>query len=172
MISDFSFENFIVGQSGASQSAPVQGESPMALQLPLLLPEQLLNLRGVAENMEAFFDHFSPLHLSWEIEGDRLRGGIRATAVLEADPRTGGVWALCVLERASTGRHRHRAGGAYGECVITLAGELDDVLDDGTAVKLRTGAVMFHAVDTIHEASTVSYWAGLYHQPHGSTLVV
>lgn len=172
MISDFSFENFIVGQSGASQSAPVQNENSVALQLPLLLPEQLLNLRGVAESMEGFLDHFAPLHLTWEIEGDRLRGGIRATAVLEQDARTGGIWALCVLERASTGRHLHRAGGAYGECVITLAGELDDILDDGTPVKLRTGAVMFHAVDTIHEASAVSYWAGLYHQPSGSSLVV
>ncbi len=172
MISDFSFEYSIVGRSGVTQPAPVQIENPVALQLPLLLPEQLLNLRGVAENLEAFLEHFAPLQLAWEFEGDNVRGGIRVTGVLDADSRTGGIWALCVLERAGTGRHLHHAGGAYGECVITLAGELDDILDDGTAVKLRTGAVMFHAVNTIHEASAVSYWAGLYHQPRGSTLLV
>jgi hypothetical protein len=171
MISDFSFDYSSVGKSGVTQTPSVEVESPLGLQLPLLLPGGLLNLTGVAPNLAAFLEHFAPLQLAWKIEGDEARGGVRVTGVLQTDSKTGAIWALSVLERAGTGRHRHNDGGAYGECVITLAGELDDILDDGTAVKLRTGGVMFHAANTIHEPSAECYWAGLYHQPRGCTPV-
>ena len=48
--------------------------------------------------------------------------------------------------------------------------ELQDELDDGSAVTLRRGAVMFHAADTTHNAKARRYWAGLTHQPRGITL--
>jgi quercetin dioxygenase-like cupin family protein len=96
-------------------------------------------------------------------------GGSRATATLKAfaGPE-GGIWNLIALEAASTGLHQHQPGAAvYGECVITLAGELDDEYDDGTPIRLRTGDVMFHAPGTIHEATAERFWLGIIHQPEG-----
>jgi hypothetical protein len=171
MISDFSFESHILFKKDGEQPRPAVF-TDAALQLPLSVPSELFDLRGVAENIAATVKHFSCLGLLWTIEVDRRRGGARGTAVLETDEVTGAIWVLAVLERAGTGRHSHNDGGPYGECVITLAGELDDVLDDGTAVKLRSGAVMFHAPNTVHEATSDRFWAGIYHQPRGCTLVV
>jgi hypothetical protein len=171
MISDFSFESPILFQNGSAHPWPVK-DRPTGLQLPVAIPDPLLNLRGVPANLKATIEHFAPLQLTWVIEADGGSGGARGTAVLETDSATGAVWALSVLQRASTGRHRHNDGGSYGECVITLAGELDDVLDDGTAVRLRSGAVMFHAGKTVHEATADCYWAGIYHQPRGCTPMI
>jgi hypothetical protein len=169
MISEFSFESPLsFGTNNTPTRQPVQIGS--GLQLPLAIPGELLNLEEVAANLIATIEHFATLELMWVVEKNR-DGGSRATAVLTADPLTRGVWALIVLEDASTGRHQHNEGGVYGECVITLAGELDDVLDDGTAVKLGRGAVMFHAPTTVHEA-TAKFWVGLYHQPRGCTLLI
>jgi hypothetical protein len=171
MISDFRFESHIVFNPENSVQPRLSRESPIALQLPLSVPGELLDLRAVEESIAATIAHFSPLDLAWTVEVDRTRGGARASAILETDANTGALWMLVILEQAGTGRHSHNEGGPYGECVITLAGELSDILDDGTAVKLCTGAVMFHAPNTVHEASSDRFWAGLYHQPRGCTLV-
>jgi hypothetical protein len=171
MISDFRFDSHIQFQNDSALPSSAT-DSPAALQLPLSLPSELLNLRGVTETIESMIEHFSALDLAWSLEVDGIYGGSRATALLDIDETTGGQWVLALLEHASTGRHSHNAGGAYGECVITLAGELEDMLDDGTAVKLCRGAVMFHAPNTVHEATSHRFWAGLYHQPRGCTAVL
>jgi hypothetical protein len=169
MISDFSFESPLsFGTDNTQTRQPIHICS--GLQLPLSIPGELLNLEGVAANVPATIEHFAMLELRWVVE-KISGGGSRATAVLAADAQSCGVWALTVLERAGTGLHQHNEGGVYGECVITLAGELEDVLDDGTAVKLNRGAVMFHAPTTIHEAKA-KFWVGLYHQPRGCTLLM
>jgi hypothetical protein len=165
MISDFSFDS----SSKFDPRVAPDFNRPLGLQLPVVVPSALLNLSGVAENLHAFVNHFAPLALTWVFEKDPARGGKRVTGVLSSDHETGGVWSFVALERASTGRHQHNGGGIYGECVITLAGELQDELDDGTAVALRRGAVMFHAPDTTHDAKARRFWAGITHQPRGVT---
>ena len=170
MISDFNFESPILFAGGdrcfgASDTRP-------SLQLPISIPNELLNLVDVAEKLECAIEHFASMHLVWVVEADGRIGGARATAVLRDEETTGGTWTIVILEGAGTGRHRHNDGGAYGECVITLAGELDDILDDGAAVKLRRGAVMFHAGATTHEAIAKRFWVGICHHPRGCTPVL
>ena len=170
MISDFNFESPILFTSGDQRSGHSGVQS--CLQLPLAIPNELLNLVDVAQTLESAIKHFAPMQLVWVVESDRRLGGARATAMLNEDNATGDVWTIVVLEGAGTGRHRHNDGGTYGECVITLAGELDDILDGGAAVKLRRGAVMFHAGATTHEATANHFWVGLCHQPRGCTPVL
>ena len=170
MISDFNFESPILF-TGGEQRAGDPDIRP-SLQLPLSIPNALLNLAGVAETMECAIEHFASLQLVWTVVADGRLGGARATALLNEDSATRDTWTVVVLEGAGTGRHRHNDGGTYGECVITLAGELDDVLDGGAAVKLRRGAVMFHAGATTHEATARHFWVGLCHQPRGCTPVL
>lgn len=167
MISEFSFESPIPFGTDTAQTRQAMQSCP-GLQLPLALRGELLDLDHVPPTVAAMIDHFAPMGLRWIVEetGD---GGARATAVLKTDSLTRDVWAVMILENAGTGRHQHNGGSIYGECVITLAGELDDVLDDGTPVTLGRGAVMFHAPDTVHEARAKSFWVGLYHQPRGCT---
>lgn len=170
MISEFSFESPLSFKTDRAQTRqPIQICS--GLQLPLAIPGELLNLDDVAANVTATIEHFATLKLMWVVQ-KIPGGGSRATAVLAGDPVTHGIWALIALENAGTGLHQHNEGGIYGECVITLAGELDDVLDNGTAVKLGRGAVMFHAPATTHEATAEKFWVGLYHQPRGCTLLM
>ena len=171
MISDFSFESAISARSSSDQVDPAEGRRAFGLQLPLVLPGKLLDLQGLAPNIAACVAHFEPLHLDWAYECESPGPGLRAIAVLDLDRETGGVWALTVLESAGTGRHAHCPGGTYGECVITLAGELDDHLDNGKPLVLKTGAVMFHAPETTHEPRARTFWVGLVHQPRGSTPV-
>jgi hypothetical protein len=170
MISDFSFGSFVVSNS---PSAPrkVSDSAGLRLELPLWLPGSLLNLSQVEASVEGFVEHFASLHLGWRYRKDSHGGGLCATGLLQADCRTGEIWGLIAMQRSTTGWHRHLAGGPYGECVMTLAGELFDSLDNGVPVRLATGAVMFHAPNTIHEAVAETYWAGIYHQPRGSETV-
>ncbi|HTO03687.1 MAG TPA: hypothetical protein VL069_08295 [Opitutus sp.] len=170
MISDFNFESPILFTSGHRGSA--NSEVRPSLQLPLSIPNELLNLVGVAETLESAIEHFAPMQLVWVVEADGRLGGARATAMLKEDGATGDTWTILVLAHAGTGRHRHNDGGTYGECVITLAGELDDTLDGGAPVKLKRGAVMFHAGATTHEATANRFWVGLCHQPRGCTPVL
>ena len=171
MISDFSFESPVAFEKGEALPGPAVKDD-CALRLPIAVPDELLRLDGVAQTIDGVIRHFSPLRLTWTVELDVPRGGARASAVLQKDDLTGAVWLLGVLQTAGTGLHSHNEGGPYGECVITLAGEMDDVLDDGTPVRLERGAVMFHAPNTIHEATSSRYWVGLYHQPRGCTLMI
>lgn len=166
MIFDFNFESSAVHRSDSGIEG--RSERGLGLQLPLSIPGELLNLAGVKPCVADAMVHFAPLNLVWHCDTDPKRGGPRCLGLL-SESATGGVWGLLILEHASTGVHQHNQGGAYGECVITLAGELDDTLDDGTPVTLRTGAVMFHAQHTIHEAIAETFWVGLFHQPAGST---
>ena len=168
MIFDFDFENS--GGHGGRSLAGGKGSGPrrLGLQLPLCIPGELLDLRRVESSAGDAMAHFASLQLVWRCDTDFERGGVRCLAVL-SESATGGIWGILVLENASTGVHQHNHGGAYGECVITLAGELADTLDDGTAVTLRTGDVMFHAQHTIHDAIAERFWVGLFHQPAGST---
>jgi hypothetical protein len=134
-------------------------------------PTELLDLTGVEPTVDAFLKHLEPLGLQWRVERDNEFGKARALAIFELNQTTGEIWAIGALEEATAGKHVHNAGGLYGELVITLAGELNDVTDGGEPVKLRTGSVIFHGPDTTHQANTDSYWAGLYHQPRGCTPV-
>jgi hypothetical protein len=169
MISDFSFESHTLF-TVASTASLSHGHARPALQLPLHIPTDLLRMDAVTPTLEATIRHFAPLQLIWKIDGVR-GGGTCATATLEIDQVTGGSWELCVLTNASTRRHRHHPGGIYGECVISLAGALNDTLDDGTAVILRTGGVMFHAPNTTHSATADRHWTGIVHQPCGCTFL-
>ena len=171
MISNFSFESPVEFKNTITTTPSVGANSAAGLQLPLAVPGNILDLEGVDSSLSALLEHFAPLGLQWYPELDDVRGGMRITGILDENNATGGVWALVILECASIAKHCHNAGGAYGECSITLAGELDDFLDDGTPVKLCSGAVMFHAVNTIHEPSTERFWVGLCHQPTGSMAV-
>ena len=166
MIFDFNFESSAVNRSNSAVERSI--DRGAALQLPLSISGELLNLSAVKPSAPDAMAHFAPLNLVWHCDTDPVRGGARCLGLL-SESEAGGVWALLILEHASTGVHQHNQGGAYGECVITLGGELEDTLDDGTAVTLRTGAVMFHAQHTIHEAIAENFWVGLFHQPAGST---
>ncbi len=50
--------------------------------------------------------------------------------------------------------------------MITLAGSLDDVTDDGQPVQCIPGTAIYHAGNTVHQA-TGKFWVGIYHQPTG-----
>ena len=171
MISDFSFEPSVVVSPETMPAPAIDAVRPLGLQLPLTFPDDILNLGGMALSIEACLAHFAPLQLEWNFDHDPDGEGMRGLAVFDLNRETGGIWGLMVLDRTATGLHRHNGGGAYGECVITLAGELEDTLDNGSPVLLQTGAVMFHAADTTHEARTTRFWVGLYHQPRGCTPV-
>ena len=167
MISEFSFEPSFV-PSGEALSVTEVDES-LGLMIPLHMPHEIIHLKHVPPTVDAMMDHFMPLGLEWHCETDLERGGSRLTGVLNRDRESGGLWTVVILERAGTGKHRHNDGGVYGEFVVTLAGELDDVLDNGKAVTLRRGDVVFHAANTLHEATALQFWVGLCHQPRGST---
>lgn len=169
MISNFSFESPVEFKPTNWPSAQAIPPNAVALQVPLEISNDILNLNGIESNVSALLEHFAPLRIAWMPELDEVRGGLRLTGRLESRGSAGSVWILVILECASIARHTHHAGGAYGECIMTLAGELDDIQDDGTEVKLRSGSVIFHAANTTHEPSTERFWVGLCHQPQGST---
>ncbi|MEO7597695.1 MAG: hypothetical protein ABIV50_02100 [Opitutus sp.] len=168
MIFDFDFESSVGQSGGTAADGKMPGRRRLGLQLPLSMPEELFDLSCVEPSAGHAMEHFASLELIWRCNTDAERGGVRCLAVLSESER-GGVWGVLILEQAGTGIHQHNHGGAYGECVITLAGQLADTLDDGTAITLRTGDVMFHAQRTIHEAIAETFWVGLFHQPAGST---
>lgn len=167
MISEFSFEPSVIATP--EPRAASDTEDPLGLLLPLRFPPGMLCLDLVPPSFDAVIKHFAPLGLEWRGETDEERAGWRFTGVLERDRETGGTWAIVVLDDSTTGLHLHNPGGVYGECIITLAGELEDVRDDGKPVTLRRGDVMFHAVNTRHDASAPRFWVGLCHQPRGNT---
>lgn len=142
---------------------------PIKLWLPLDVPSALFDLSDVDHSLKACRVHFGELELDWKYERKGSFGRARSHAVLRFDPTTGDIWTLVVLEAATAGKHIHNRGESYGEFIVTLAGELDDVLDCGGAVTLKAGMVMFHAPETVHEARATRFWVGLIHQPHGCT---
>jgi hypothetical protein len=165
----------------ASQEIDVQGTSasrPMIVtfvSLPAVvgqwLSPALADVSALAPSVNAALAHFAPMQLAWTIDRDAVAGKARATAVLELDAVTGDRWLLAVLERARFDRHRHKAGGDYGEMIVTLAGELSDVDDGGRDLRLGAASVAFHGGNTAHEPAADSFWLGLFHQPRGLTVL-
>jgi quercetin dioxygenase-like cupin family protein len=134
-------------------------------------PTEVLELDGIEPTVDAFLEHLKPLGLQWRVERNNEFGKARATSVFELNRETGEIWAIGALEAATAGKHIHNPGGTYGELVISLAGELNEVTDAGEPIKLPAGAVLYHGPNTTHQASADVFWAGLYHQPRGSTPV-
>jgi hypothetical protein len=135
------------------------------MSFPIAIPD----LTDIEPTVDAFLARLKPLNLAWRVERNNQFGKARALAVFELNPQTQEIWAIAALEQATAGKHRHNPGGIYGELVISLAGVLNELQDDGTPVKLGPARVIFHAPNTIHQASADVFWAGIYHQPFGCT---
>jgi hypothetical protein len=129
-------------------------------------PQALLELRSGTRTVQEVIDQLAPLGLPWRVEEES--GRKRALAPLYVDSATREIWALATVENWGSPRHEHNAGGLYGELVITLAGALADETDDGVQVLCVPGTALYHADGTIHEPQG-EFWAGIYHQPRGST---
>ena len=140
-------------------------EDPIA---PTVFPTELFELDPSVCSIQEVIDQLAPLGLKWQVEDEPQNNRKRALAPLFVDPATKEIWAVAAIENWSSPRHLHNPGGIYGELVISLAGSLDDVTDGGTPVKCVPGTVIFHAGNTIHQA-TGEFWAGIYHQPRGSS---
>ena len=97
-------------------------------------------------------------------------GGKTAFTVLGGNKETGEVHILAAIERGSAPRHEHVDGGAYGELIMTIAGELEDIADSGEHVILRPGQMLFHRGGSIHTPRASTFWFGYYHQPRGSRI--
>lgn len=131
-------------------------------------PAALFQLDESVRTVQEVIQQLQPLGLKWQVEEDPVQHRSRAIAPLYVNPETKEIWAVAAVESWGSPRHLHNPGGIYGEVVITLLGELDDIADDGTPVKCTRGTVLYHDVNTIHQA-TGPFWAGIYHQPRGST---
>ena len=131
-------------------------------------PSALLAIGPGVSTVQEVIDQLQPLGLQWQVENDPAGCRARAVAPLHLDRATGEIWAVAVAENWGSPRHLHNPGGIYGELVITLAGSLDDVTDDGVAVQCTPGTALYHAPNTIHQA-TGAFWVGIYHQPRGSS---
>ncbi|MDA8016525.1 MAG: hypothetical protein MPN21_03670 [Thermoanaerobaculia bacterium] len=131
-------------------------------------PPELFQLRQDTNSVRSVIDQLQPLGLQWQVEEDADRDRVRALAPLFVDSEAGEIWAVAAVENWGSPRHEHNDGGIYGELVITMAGALDDVTDDGRAVQCLPGTVLWHAGGTVHQA-TGEFWVGIYHQPRGST---
>ena len=131
-------------------------------------PAALFAISPAVSTVQQAIDELRPLGLQWQVETDVAGGRARALAPLHVDRTTGEIWAVAAVENWGSPRHLHNPGGAYGELVITLAGALDDVTDDGCPVQCVPGTALYHGPNTIHQA-TGAFWVGIYHQPRGST---
>lgn len=132
-------------------------------------PPQIFELAPDTETVQSTIDQLQPLGLQWQVENDPERSRVRALAPLFIDKGTGEIWAVAAVENWGSPRHEHNSGAIYGELVITLAGSLNDITDEGEAVQCVPGTAIWHAGGTIHQATTPGFWAGIYHQPRGST---
>ncbi len=129
-------------------------------------PMAWFELRAGTRSIREVMDQLAPLGLQWQVEEGS--GRRRALAPLHVDPATREIWALATIESWGSPRHEHNAGGLYGELVITLAGALADATDEGEPVLCVPGTAIYHAGGTIHQPEG-EFWAGIYHQPRGST---
>ena len=129
-------------------------------------PTALLQLRADTRTPQEVIDQLSPLGLQWQVEEEPTRK--RALAPLYVNPATREIWAVATVENWGSPRHEHNPGGPYGELVITLAGALADETDDGEPFLCTPGTALYHAGGTIHQPEG-EFWAGIYHQPRGST---
>ena len=129
-------------------------------------PTALLQLRADTRTVQEVIDQLAPLGLQWQVEEEPTRR--RALAPLYVNPATREIWAVATVENWGSPRHEHNPGGPYGELVITLAGALADETDDGHPALCTPGTALYHAGGTIHQPEG-EFWAGIYHQPRGST---
>jgi hypothetical protein len=131
-------------------------------------PPQIFELAADTRTVADVIRKLEPLGLHWRVEKQPERHRVRALAPLYHDPASGEIWAVAAVENWGSPRHEHNSGGPYGELVISLAGALADDTDDGKPVSCVPGTALWHAGGTVHQAKGV-FWAGIYHQPRGST---
>ena len=105
----------------------------------------------------------------WRVH-ETPEGGRTAFTVLGGNKETGELHVLAAIERGSAPEHEHVDGGTYGELILTIAGEMQDVTDEGEPVVLRPGQVLVHRGGSVHVPRASTFWFGYYHQPRGSRL--
>lgn len=97
-------------------------------------------------------------------------GGKTAFTILGGNKETGELHVLAAIEGGAAPRHEHLDGGPYGEMILTIAGELEDLTDDGEPIVLRPGQILMHRGGSVHAPKASRFWLGYYHQPRGSKL--
>jgi hypothetical protein len=96
--------------------------------------------------------------------------GEMAFTILGGDKATGEIHILAVLENCHAPKHFHVGyigGIIYGELIFGIAGDLEDVRDDGTPITVRPGMMLVHGPATTH-MPRAKFWVGYYCQPYGS----
>lgn len=126
---------------------------------------RLLNDASSLEEITTIFGN-----LKWRTYPSPQGEGRTSFAVIGGNKKTGEIHVLAVIENCAAPEHEHTAGGQYGELIITIAGELEDVTDAGEPILLRPGMHLVHGGGTRHQPRA-KFWFGYYHQPRGSTLV-
>ncbi len=135
--------------------------------VPTVFPTALFALDPDVSTVQEVIDQLKPLGSSGRSKTIRpTTASARSRPFF--DPATKEIWAVATVENWGSPRHRHNPGGIYGELVITLAGCLEDVTDGGETVQCVPGTALWHAGNTVHQA-VGQFWAGIYHQPRGST---
>lgn len=135
----------------------------------MIMPPELFRVDDTVTTLAEVQQQLEPLRLNWQVREDG-KGGKTAIAVLYRNPGSKEVWAVAVVEKSFTTRHQHNnPGGIYGEINFTLAGKLPDYTDTGVATAHVRGGILCHAGGTVHESVYADFWAGVYHQPLGST---
>ncbi len=96
-------------------------------------------------------------------------GGALAFVKLNGTTSNGDFLVLAAIEKASAPPHEHLGDSDNeGELILTFAGELHDVSDDGAVVVLRPGDILRHAGGTTHAPCAPNFWFGIYRQKLGS----
>lgn len=110
-------------------------------------------------------------HLKWQVQ-HREDGGVVAFVKLHGGREEHDFLILTALERARTMPHEHLGNpGDEGELIMSLAGELYDVTDDGKETILRPGDKLRHAAGSRHAPFAPVFWLGLYRQKIGNRIV-
>lgn len=137
--------------------------------MSMIMPPELFLLDDSVNTLAQVQQALEPLNLKWQVRED-AQGGKSAIAVLYRNAASKEVWAVAVVEKSYTTRHQHNnPDGIYGEINFTLAGKLPDYTDTGEATAHVKGGILCHAGGTVHESVYTDFWAGVYHQPLGST---
>ena len=73
-------------------------------------------------------------HLKWKVHPSPDGTGQTAYAIVSGNKDTKECWIMAVIEKCAAPKHQHNPGGIYGEMILTIAGELHDIRDDGVPV--------------------------------------
>ena len=130
------------------------------MNLPTLPLTDLKSIDDVRERLAWF---------KWKVY-DSPAGGRTAFTILGGNKETGELHVLAAIEGGAAPEHEHQDGGPYGELILTISGELEDVTDDGKPIVLRPGEILMHRGASIHAPRAPRFWLGYYHQPRGSRL--